>query len=787
MGSDEENGDSVKISTLYARFYKSLNFDYVAKSNGNELSPWDSVADGRPFPYVRIPLEPDITTIVGSNESGKTQVIDAIRFAITGREISRRDFCRYSEFFAVDAPVSYPEFGIGLDGSRPDEVERANELLGLEGEAALSTLDGARLFRCEADNDARAEVHLPGEPAIQVGLGADTLDGWAELLPDVWEIDADVALPDSVPIGWLIDQRPEHALSREERIDAVNSFLEIQHLFASPESITQHAAAIAEAVSKPRRANAETRTQLSVAADLLFTVARVDRSNIDELRRAIADGEEGYVATIVDSINEQIDQHLAPDRWWTQDRDFKVLVSPRDHDLVLTIRDRTGKDYTFDERSKGLKYFLSYLVQFLAGRPRVGAQPRLLLMDEPDAFLSGKGQQDLLRILATAAEPEDPEFQPCQVVYVTHSPFLIDRNQPARVRVLEKGDLDEGTRVVAAAHHNRFEPIRTALGQQVAESTFVGAQNIIVEGASDQILIAGMNTELRNHGVGGAPIPRADVLDLNDVVLVQAGGTPHIPYMTYLARGRGEIKPSVVVLLDSDPAGEAAIAELRELAGGGQPIVREEFVLGLADASQMTLAATIEDLVPWEAALAAVRHFLHGLGKDVPMPPAAPDSDTSSFTQINEILAEVGSPIRCGKVAFARAVVESMPTLDEAHRLALVESFAPLIKSLATVSTKSQAVERQGEIRRRLSRSIRRFRRERNSASQRHWASVLLDELESLIDAGPSYEPLRQRVRDLRHKYDLSNDLGEPFLEHDDFGGELDPLLNMLRIDAVGH
>lgn len=775
----------MKISTLYARFYKSLNFDYIAKAQGNEAGPWDLVPDGRHFPHVRIQLEPDITTIVGSNESGKTQVIDAIRFAVTGEQIARRDFCRYSEFVGVDAPVSFPEFGLALSGADPETLNRVNELLDLDEETHLTTLDGLRLFRRVSDEGQRVEVHLPGENGTVVDVPSDLVDQWAELLPEVWEIDADVALPDSVPIDWLLDPRDDNALSRTERIEAVNSFLEIQHLLASAETITNNAAAIAGAVVKPGLVSPEQRTQLSVAADLLFRVARIDPSNVKELRQAIADGQEGYVATIIDSMNEQIERHLAPHRWWTQDTEFKLLVSAGDHDLVLTIRDRTGKDYTFDERSRGLKYFLSYLVQFLAGRPRVSARPQLLLMDEPDAYLSGQGQQDLLRVLSTAAHPDDPDFQPCQVVYVTHSPFLIDRNHPTRVRVLEKGDLDEGTRVIGAAHHNRFEPIRTALGQQVAEATFVGAQNIIVEGASDQILIAGLNTELRNQGLGGSPLPRADVLDLNEVVLVHAGGTPHVPYMTYLARGRGEVKPPVVVLLDSDQAGDEAVNELHHLAGTGKPIIDTELVLRLNDAAQDANCTTIEDLVPWAAARAAVQHFLHTLDTDVAFPGAPPCPGTTPLAQLNHLIAATGSPIQCGKIAFAKSVVSCLPKLDDDDRLALCRAFAPVIRALSRASTRAADIERRGQIRQRLARSMRSYRDEQNRSSQRHTAAVLLDELESLIDDGPSYEPLRQRIRDLRHEFDLTNDLGEAFPEYDLFIQRFEPLLNLLRIEDL--
>src|SRR5690606_3575261 len=105
----------------------------------------------------------------------------------------------------------------------------------------------------------------------------------------------------------------------------------------------------------------------------------------------------------------------------------------------------------------------------------------MLLMDEPDAYLSSQGQQDLLRIFDAFAHPDEGGSRPVQVVYVTHSPFLIDRNHGERIRVLEKGTDDEGTRVVNDASKNHYEPLRSSFGSFVGETAFIGHCNLMVE------------------------------------------------------------------------------------------------------------------------------------------------------------------------------------------------------------------------------------------------------------------------------------------------------------------
>src|SRR3546814_12617729 len=52
---------------------------------------------------------------------------------------------------------------------------------------------------------------------------------------------------------------------------------------------------------------------------------------------------------------------------------------------------------------------------------------------------------------------------------------------------------------------------------------------------------------------GAAP---STCLDLNQVTIVPGGS--NVPYMLYLARGRDQVKPACVVLVDGDTAGETA-------------------------------------------------------------------------------------------------------------------------------------------------------------------------------------------------------------------------------------
>ncbi|MFI0372622.1 ATP-binding protein [Actinomadura sp. 1N219] len=79
--------------------YKLFNYDYELKANpGSSKRTWQETTDGW-LPHVRVPLEGDITAVVGTNEAGKSHLLDAINIVLTDEGVSQSDFCRHSTRF----------------------------------------------------------------------------------------------------------------------------------------------------------------------------------------------------------------------------------------------------------------------------------------------------------------------------------------------------------------------------------------------------------------------------------------------------------------------------------------------------------------------------------------------------------------------------------------------------------------------------------------------------------------------------------------------------------------
>ncbi|MGX5844969.1 ATP-dependent nuclease [Mesorhizobium sp. ArgA1] len=779
----------MKISTVFARFYKSFNFDRIrkAKPGAKARGEWENFR-GQWFPYVEVRIDKLLTTIVGANESGKSHLLSAIEKAVTGEGFARRDLCRYCEFFGVTVDEGcWPHLGVAWVEATPAEWASIKQATGASGPVATEFM----MFR-EGPDDLTVWIPAGDEWQAYPLKGADA-KGFTAILPSPYRIHSSVALPDSVPFNWLVSGSAmgRHS-SRRARASLLDGLKPLTSLIGPDHISVQNNAQgifailkpVVQELGRPPEVDEDHRS-LELARSLLLDMARIDPEAISELSEAIADGQEGYANALVERINEQLERALNFRRWWVQDRDFSLRVAPREHDLVFTIRDRTGTEYTFAERSSGLKYFLSYLIQSQAHRP--GSQERILLMDEPDTYLSAEAQQDLMRILRDLTD-DQPDRPGIQVVYVTHSPFLIDKNHAERIRVLEKGRGRDGTLVVDNAAQNHYEPLRSAFGSYVGETAFVGSANLLVEGITEQVLLAGASRAIRKLGA-----PENDSLDLNSIVIVPCGSASHVPYMVHLVRGRDAEKPPVVVLVDSDAAGDDAVKALKRKPMSS--LLSSDLVLQLGKVGQDVAGiAEIEDMVPASIAAAAANICLQELamyraGRAAMV--SAADLERGEqvcglFKKLEAVLTE--KDVRIEKLPFARAVVslcEDRPAEYSADIDVYLARMRRLFVELNRLRRSAEGEAGRDRLSHLVDREQQLFVRDHPRTATREGVSNLLEKVEALLDGSVEADAIQRSIQQIRRDHRLDDEPARPVAEMEKLIPALAALKDSLRIDRL--
>ena len=82
------------LKTVFVRFYKSFNYDYLRKHhNSAHKLPWESLGEAF-YPYVKVSMDPMVTTVVGANESGKSHLLSAVEKGISGVGIESAAWAR---------------------------------------------------------------------------------------------------------------------------------------------------------------------------------------------------------------------------------------------------------------------------------------------------------------------------------------------------------------------------------------------------------------------------------------------------------------------------------------------------------------------------------------------------------------------------------------------------------------------------------------------------------------------------------------------------------------------
>ena len=377
------------LRTAYVRFYRAFNYDYLRKRHRDyDPDPWDKMEDGSFYPYISIDIDPELTCVVGANESGKSQLLQAIECALGTNSTDPADFCRYSTYFTVSEAMRHPHFGLHFDTLTDDDTGAIVKLLDLPDDTKISSF---RIFR--------TQPHAVSIYANNQEYKLQNDQSFEDILPSVLRIDAERAVPNSIPISLLANHQSREEIAvgprRVERwplidpiVDGAAGLLAVlndQKGFS--EAIRKTMQGASQPSSHSTREDNAYRAQLNLAFDLLVTVGGIHPSAFSELNKALRRDDEGLANGIVARMNTQLENSLNLAKWWSQDDQFRLAIAVRDFDIVFTIRDRTGSEYSFAERSGGLKYFLSYLVQFLV-HVRNRTRPELLLMDEPDAYLS---------------------------------------------------------------------------------------------------------------------------------------------------------------------------------------------------------------------------------------------------------------------------------------------------------------------------------------------------------------------------------------------------------------
>lgn len=219
----------------------------------------------------------------------------------------------------------------------------------------------------------------------------------------------------------------------------------------------------------------------------------------------------------IEAASEEIADQIF--KYWSQNDNLEVDIKlgegrpsdPEPYNAGTVARARVSNrmqrgSVSFSERSAGFVWFFSFLVRFMMMRR--STDNVVILLDEPGLTLHGRAQMDLLRYIEEELLPVH------QVIYTTHSPFMVPPRRLSDCRVVEdvtiydhRGRAEaEGTKIsddLMNADRDTLLPLQGALAYEVTRTLYDGENPLLVNAPSDILYLQALSHELELRGREG--------------------------------------------------------------------------------------------------------------------------------------------------------------------------------------------------------------------------------------------------------------------------------------------
>ena len=231
--------------------------------------------------------------------------------------------------------------------------------------------------------------------------------------------------------------------------------------------------------------------------------------------------------------------------WWSQRRHRIHYRMDGDRFRIWVSDDRQPDvEIELEARSKGFQWFFSFYLVFLVESEEMH-KDAVLLLDEPGLHLHPTAQKELVQFFEKVSEKN-------QVLYTTHSPFLIDGDRLHRVRPVseDKSGRSKITEDYWPADADTIFPLEAATGYAMMRWLFQKTKNVLVEGLTDFFYLRALSSHCseknRTYLAG-------------DIHITPCGGTKNVGYLAALCVG---YDVRLLIILDGDDAGRARKSSL---------------------------------------------------------------------------------------------------------------------------------------------------------------------------------------------------------------------------------
>jgi energy-coupling factor transporter ATP-binding protein EcfA2 len=544
-----------------------------------------NIRNYRSIQELDVTLDPKCRILVGINESGKTNILDALNLLNPENMPSRRDI-REPGLNEPQIAAAYVRFIFDFTESELAEITEnvKSRVLSQRYDVPFVELKGSALTIEELCR-SRQGVYVVDIPtaknyALTWSLGAPVIaSNWHTIAPTV---PAEIY---AVFNGAQVPLKHFALVNRLDFPDIPNEYLaepsasDLQALITAPikkivgdNLLTVLLWNYDESKLLPSKINLE---QFCAKPESCIPLKRMFQLyGTTDIKTAVAEAKAGStnaLPNLLRRVAAKTTKHFH-DTWREYDG-IKFSLGVDGTDLVARIEDKSNH-YALSQRSDGFKRFVTFLLMVSAEDASNQLKDTVLLIDEPEIGLHPSGARYLMQELIKISKNN-------YVLFSTHSIFMIDSRVIARHLIVKKKNEITQVEEVSDSNIQDEEVIYKSLGYSIFAN--LKDKNLIFEGWNDKRLF--------EVAISRVPSGHDELKQLKSLGRCFVQGVKQIKNVTPLFEA-GDRK--CLILSDNDAIareqqkdyqqgrGFGAWKRYDELLGGTAAVTGEDFIKDLA-------------------------------------------------------------------------------------------------------------------------------------------------------------------------------------------------------------
>ena len=508
------------------------------------LANFKSIGD---YPESEIILEPRVTAIIGKNESGKSNVLDGL---------SMIDFLK-SVTGAFSADIVNRNSVTGTENKytiilKPDASEAKN---GLRSDTLIEISNGHCIITGGFFDYYLQNVLSKFKEVVAFldGIGENPMQLRGQELTDYrsfkQELSQDECLDSYRKMRALDFFRAREASIPAESREAFRERFKCAHdawssmSYMLPVFFYRKASKHLNTSYRIDDIEKELKNPTVAPNSLLYTFVKLIGVSKEDFITAARSGSSPNQETLRRRINRLVNDKVnTPFHGFYQAEAITLDLGFNSGVVTFAVQSEDGEALMLSERSNGLRWYLETFIDAQAND--IAERNVIYLLDEPGTSLHVNAQRELLSLFQHLSEKGN------QIVYTTHSPYMLDLQTDGihRIRAVVKNT--EGftyiyktvydARIAPDSQQDTLAPIISAIGMNLSD-TFGPAKdklNIVTEGMSDYIYLCTMAKVLKFDAKRYAILPSVGASNcINICSILHGWGCRYIAVFDYDAAG----------------------------------------------------------------------------------------------------------------------------------------------------------------------------------------------------------------------------------------------------------